>query len=309
MASTCESIDEALAVQLKLIDDFKFDEAEMLMARIKTLRAVTEAQLARVKSAEASLLFARATAHMAVDTESGIDAASIYIETAVGQEVLRLALEACDIAATPTDETPTDETPTDETPTDETPAAAPLERLELLLIQLSSMLIAVQAATALEASSHAEIGSTAAPLFSRALQLCRTYTSEYMAAKLDLVRWDDPWTPFVKLLFYRAIESQNASAIPDAEFAAAAIEAKRAALAAIAAGSQTQELALLDLHIMHCFVLQRSLLMSYRPDLADQLRAVVAEGLAQISSSAARNQPAYLKAKSELEEFLAVTRP
>jgi hypothetical protein len=241
---------------------------------------------------------------MAVDTESGIDAASIYIEATAGQEVLRLALEACDIAATPTNVTPTDATPTDETP-----AAAPLERLELLLIQLSSMLIAVQAATALDASSHAEIGSTAAPLFSRALQLCRTYTSEYMAAKLDLVRWDDPWTPFVKLLFYRAIESQNASAIPDAEFAAAAIEAKRAALAAIAAGSQTQELALLDLHIMHCFVLQRSLLLSYRPDLADQLRAVVAEGLAQISSSAARNQPAYLKAKSELEEFLAVTRP
>jgi hypothetical protein len=299
MASTCESIDEALAAQLKLIDDFKFDEAELSMARIKTLRAVTEAQLARVKSAEASLLFARATAHMAVDAESGIDAASIYIETTAGQEVLRLALEACDIAATPTDATATDAAP----------ALTPLERLELLLIQLSSMLIAVQAATALDANSHAAIGSTAAPLFSRALQLCRTYTSEYMAAKLDLVRWDDPWTPFVKLLFYRVIESQNASAIPDAEFAAAAIEAKHAALAAIAAGSQTQELALLDLHIMHCFVLQRSLLLSYRPDLADQLRAVVAEGLAQISSSAARNQPAYLKAKSELEEFLAVTRP
>ena len=302
MASTCESIDEALAAQLQLIDDFKFDEAELLMARIKTLRAVTEAQLARVKSAEASLLFARATAHMAVDAESGIDAASIYIETEVGQEVLRLALEACGIAAAPTDATP------DATPA-AAPAATPLERLELLLIQLSSMLIAVQAATALDASSHAAIGSTAAPLFSRALQLCRTYTSEYMAAKLDLVRWDDPWTPFVKLLFYRAIESQNASGVADAEFAAAAIEAKRAALAAIAAGSQTQELALLDLHIMHCFVLQRSLLLSYRPDLADQLRAVVAEGLAQISSSAARNQPAYLKAKSELEEFFAATRP
>ena len=40
MASTCESIDEALAAQLQLIDDFKFDEAELLMARLEGKLAV-----------------------------------------------------------------------------------------------------------------------------------------------------------------------------------------------------------------------------------------------------------------------------
>jgi len=135
------------------------------------------------------------------------------------------------------------------------------------------------------------------------------YTSEFTEAQLDFVRWDDPWTPFIKLLFYRAIESQNATPILDSEFATAVIEAKKAVLRALAAGSQTQELALLDLHIMHCFVLQRALIMAAypQPALADQLRTVIGEGLAQISSSAARDQPAYLKAKNELEEFLDIT--
>ena len=291
MALIGGTLDEALAAQLKLLDEFKFDEAELLTARIKASSPETEAQRARVKSAEAALLFARATVHMATGGDStDSEAASLYIEAESGQKMLRLALEACDIAAA-------------------APSVTALERLELLLIQLSAMLIAVQVATALDAGSLDAISSAAAPLFTRALELCRAYTSEYMAAKLDLVRWDDPWVPFIKLLFYRAIESQQATPTPDAEFTAAVVEAKQAALAAIAAGSQPQELALLDLHIMHCFVLQRSLILTYRPALADQLRVVVCEGLAQISSSAARDQLAYLKAKRELEEFLDITYP
>jgi len=302
MASIDGTVDEALAAQLKLLDDFKFDEAELLLARIKSKASVSDPpmRLARIKSAEAALVFARATAHMVSKSESELEAVSLCVEAAAGQKALRLALEACDMAAA-------------------IPSTDALESIELLLIQLSSMLIAVQAATALDAGSldagSLDAGSlaagslAAAPLFTRALQLCRMYTSEFTEAQLDFVRWDDPWTPFIKLLFYRAIESQNATPILDSEFATAVIEAKKAAIRALAAGSQTQELALLDLHIMHCFVLQRALIMAAypQPALADQLRTVIGEGLAQISSSAARDQPAYLKAKNELEEFLDIT--
>jgi hypothetical protein len=288
VAHTELTVDEMLTAQLKLLDDFKFDEAELLLARIKSKALASDPPklLARVKSAEAALVFARAAAHMA--TKSEPEDASMFVEVTAGQDALRLALEACDMAAT-------------------APSTDAIESLELLLIQLSSILTAVQAATALEAASLGE-DSRAAPLFTRALQLCRKYTSEFAAAQLDFVRWDDPWTPFVKLLFYRAIEAQNATPSLDSEFTATVIEAKKAALGAIAAGAQSQELALLDLHIMHCFVLQRTLILAARPQpaLADQLRAVVGEGLAQISSSAARDQPAYLKAKNELKEFLEV---
>jgi len=292
MASIDGTVDEALAAQLKLLDDFKFDEAELLLARIKSKASASDPpmRLARIKSAEAALVFARATAHMATKSESELEAASLCVEAAAGQKALRLALEACDMAAA-------------------IPSTDALESIELILIQLSSMLIAVQAATALDAGSLDAGSLAAAPLFTRALQLCRTYTTEFTAAQLDFVRWDDPWTPFIKLLFYRAIESQNATPILDSEFATAVIEAKKAALRAVAAGSQTQELALLDLHIMHCFVLQRALIMAAypQPALSDQLRTVIGEGLAQISSSAARDQPAYLKAKNELEEFLDIS--
>ena len=267
--------DSGLAEHAKLLDRLEFDRADDLLDRIRTesqrMAAVSPALAARIKCAEGAAVFSRA-----VSTMTDV----ISIDAAVGEKALALSKEACSIAAAAVDA-----------------ATAPLAKLELLLIQLSSMLVAMQAATAIDAAHGSAI---AVPLFTHAMSLCREYTSGYIAAQLDPAEWDDPWTPFIKLLFYRAIETQEPSPVPDPEFISAVSEAKRAAEAARSIPQ------LLDLHIMHCFVLQRSLITRYSRALADKVHAIAREGLALIEQSPERYAPTYQRAKTELEEFLEI---
>jgi hypothetical protein len=267
------SCDGGLVEHAKLLDRLEFDRADDLLDRVRTesqrLTTVPPALAARIKCAEAAAVFSRAASIM-TDV--------ISIDGVAGENALALAQEACLIAAAAVDA-----------------ATAPLAKLELLLIQLSSMLVAMQAATAIDAAHGSAI---AVPLFTHAMRLCREYTSGYIAAQLDPAEWDDPWTPFIKLLFYRAIETQEPSPVPDPEFISAVSEAKRAA-------ESTHSIPqLLDLYIMHCFVLQRSLITRYSRALADEVHAITREGLALIEQSPERNAPTYQRAKNELEEFL-----